>query len=164
VSGRDESKQMAYNCYLAPVKSRAEGISRALRNSIRTIMPGEIGRDYVDNGPGRALKPQLFSTRPHPLLWRYSGSNPVVPPFLSINCYPRQSLDSVHPKPEIKRREDGTGCVLDELKLSGGEREVLEGRGGGSEKGNSGGKPRSASSDPDEEHRASAGIRHRRRK
>jgi hypothetical protein len=36
--------------------------------------------------------------------------------------------------------------------------------GGGSEEGNPGGKPRSASSDPDEEHRASAGIRRCRRK
>jgi len=63
-----------------------------------------------------------------------------------------------------QRREDGTGCVLDELKLFGGEREVGEGRGGGSEEGNSGGKPRPGSSDPDEEHRASAGIRRRRRK
>ena len=35
--------------------------------------------DCVDNGPGRTLKPQLPSTRPHPPIWRCSGSNPVVP-------------------------------------------------------------------------------------
>jgi hypothetical protein len=39
----------------------------------------KIGRDYMDNGPGRALKPQLLSTRPHPPIWRCSGSSPVVP-------------------------------------------------------------------------------------
>ena len=64
----------------------------------------------------------------------------------------------------INRREDDTGCVLDELKLFEGEREVRERRGGGSEEGNPGGKPRSVCSDPDEEHWASAGIRRRRRK
>ena len=41
---------------------------------------------------------------------------------------------------------------------------MWEGRGGGSEEGNPGGKPRPASSDPDEEHRAGAGIGRRRRK
>jgi hypothetical protein len=38
----------------------------------------KIGRDYVDNGPGRALETQLPSTRPHPLIWRCLGSSPVV--------------------------------------------------------------------------------------
>src|ERR1700733_8071652 len=76
----------------------------------------------------------------------------------------RRCFDSAHSKPGIKRREDGTGCVLDELKLFGGGRERWEGRGGGSEEGNPGGKPRPVCSDPDEEHRAGAGIRRRRRK
>ena len=39
-----------------------------------------------------------------------------------------------------------------------------EGRGRGSEEGNPGGKPRPVCCDPDEEHRASAGIRRGRRK
>ena len=56
------------------------------------------------------------------------------------------------------------GFILDELKLFEGEREGRERRGGGSDEGNPGGKPRPASSDPDEEHRASAGIRRGRRK
>jgi hypothetical protein len=75
-----------------------------------------------------------------------------------VGLIPRYSM------PGIKRREDGTGCVLDELKLFLGKREWGEGRGGGSEEGNPGGKPRSASSDPNEEDRARAGIRRRRRK
>ena len=41
---------------------------------------------------------------------------------------------------------------------------MRERRGGRSEEGNPGGKPRPVCSDPDEEHRASAGIRRRRRK
>jgi hypothetical protein len=75
----------------------------------------KIGRDCEDKGPGRALKSQLLSTRPHPLIWRCLGSSPVVRAILSINYYPRQRFDSAHHKPGIKRRENGTGCVLDEL-------------------------------------------------
>jgi hypothetical protein len=52
---------------------------------------------------------------------------PVTAFVLSINCYPRQCLDSAHHKPGIKRREDGAGCVLDELKALG----YLAGAGGG---------------------------------
>jgi hypothetical protein len=44
---------------------------------------------------------------------------PSSPPFLSINCYLRQCLDSAHHKPGIKRRENGASCVLDELKPLG---------------------------------------------
>ena len=36
--------------------------------------------------------------------------------MLSIDYYPRQRLDSAHHKLGIKRRENGTGCVLEELK------------------------------------------------
>jgi len=39
----------------------------------------KIGRYWVDNGVGRALKTQPLSTRPHPPIWPCSGSSPVVP-------------------------------------------------------------------------------------
>jgi hypothetical protein len=46
------------------------------------MKPHLVATGYVDNGPGRALKPQLLSTRPHPPIWRCSGSNRVVPAIL----------------------------------------------------------------------------------
>src|ERR1700679_3321009 len=124
----------------------------------------KIGCDCVENGYGRALN-HIYLARAHTGRYSVVRVRPLSsPPFLSINCYARQCLDSAHPKPGIKRREAATGYVLDELKLPDRENEGREGGRGGTDEGNSGGKPRSASSDPDEEHRAGAGVRRRRRK
>jgi hypothetical protein len=123
-----------------------------------------IGGDYVDNGPGRAPKPQPPGTRPHPPKWRCSGSNPSSRHSFQTNCHPRQCLDSVHRRPGNNGTEDGTGCVLDELRLLRGKGSVERGEAGGVRKGDSGGKPRPVCGNPDEEYRASAGIGRRRRK